>query len=101
MVAGCTDRAGLDDRLRGTWNGGETGVPYTLGGGKMIHAPSGAVYAEYSVIDDQTIRLQHEAGPGSPAFDTMLTVEFVGDGMEWVREADGEPIFAFTRAASP
>jgi hypothetical protein len=99
-ISGCSGQPNLGERLRGTWNGKETGVPYTLGEGKMIHAPSGAVYAEYTIIDERTIRLQHPAGPDSPAFDTMLTVEFDGDRMEWVREADGEPIFAFTRAPS-
>ncbi len=97
----CSTDPDLDQRLQGPSTGRETGVPYTLADGRMIHAPSGAVYAEYSIIDDHTIRLQHPGTPESPAFDTMLTVEFVGDGMEWVREADGEPIFAFSGKASP
>jgi len=100
-LAGCTGRPDLATRLEGTWAGRETGVPYAIRDGKMIHAPSGTVYAEYSIIDDRTIRLQHVATAGSPAFDTMLTVEFAGDRMEWLREADGELIFAFTRSASP
>ena len=101
VLAGCSSGPGLDERLRGTWNGRETGVAYRFGDGKMIHGPSGTVYAEYTVLDDRTIRLVHPEGPGSPAFNTMLTVEFDGDRMELVREADGEPIFAFTRAPQP